>query len=288
MSRLDAVVDAVGSRRRVRRAVALVLVGLVAVVYVETTYPGDPDRLNEADAYDGVSVDRDGNGDGEGDGDGDVVIRGDAFTADTVGIVFYPGARVHPESYAWTFAPLVADRDVVVVIPEMPLHLAVLDSNAANGVRDRYEEIDRWVVGGHSLGGAMACRYAASNPDRVVGVVLFAAYCDDGDDLRGSGLPVLSVQGTADGVVDAETERANRPLLGSDATVVEIDGMNHAQFGAYGDQRGDADPTIDDETARDRLLAVLDEWLETSIDARTRHGTSIAVAETSSFDARAY
>ena len=253
--RLRAVGGAIRRRWRVIALLVLVvlIVGAVAgVVYLEMPYRGDADRLDEVEASDDVVLEH---------GDGEYVLRGGDVTDETVGVVFYPGARVHPEAYLWTLAPIVAEEDVVVVVPEMPLNLAILDSSAADDVMASHGEIDRWVVGGHSLGGAMACRYAADTDADLEGVLLFAAYCDDGDDLRGSNLPVLSVQGTADGVIDQGTERANRDLLGSDSRVVELEGMNHAQFGAYGDQRGDDPAEISDEAARDRLTAAVLEWL---------------------------
>ena len=231
----------------------VVLVLLGAAIFFLTPYTADPDRLAAVEQREDVTLERI---------DGAVVLTGGEVTEETTGIVLYPGARVDPESYAPTMAPLVAERDVLVVIPEMPLNLAVLDSSAADDVIAAQPEVDRWIVGGHSLGGAMACRYAAGEPDAVDGVLLLAAYCDDGDDLRGTGVSVLSVQGSEDGVIDAETERENRALLGDRARVVELDGMNHAQFGAYGDQRGDDPATIDDDEATARLVAVVAEWLE--------------------------
>ncbi len=246
------------ARRRWRTLaiVSLVILAVVAVagiVFLETPYHGESDRLGEIHDRDDIVLER---------GDGTYVLRGGDVTEDTLGIVFYPGARVHPDAYVWTLAPVVAAEDVVIVIPEMPLNLAVLDSSAAADVKTTHKEIDRWAVGGHSLGGAMACRYASGADDGTLeGVVLFAAYCDDSDDLGDRGYSVLSVQGTADGVIDSDTERANRPLLGSDARIVEVEGMNHAQFGAYGDQRGDNAPEIDDEEARSELVEAVLEWI---------------------------
>lgn len=251
--------SALATVRRRWRAIALVFVLVVAlagvgvVAYLETPYRGDGDRVAAVHDREDVTLDRD---------DGAYVLRGGDPTEDAVGMVIYPGARVHPESYVWTLAPIAAERDVLIVIPEMPLNLAILDSDAADEVRNRHDDVDRWVVGGHSLGGAMACRHADGNPDDVDGLVLLAAYCDEDDDLRDDDLAVLSVQGTADGVVDRETERDNRDLLGDDATIVEVEGMNHAQFGAYGDQRGDDPAEIDDAAARDALVSAIVDWLD--------------------------
>lgn len=257
------VIAGVVKRRRRTIAISALLVVLVAtlgvVYYLETPSRGDQARLDAIADREDVHVERT---------DGDYVLRGGPVTTETVGLIIYPGARVHSESYLWTLAPIAAQQDVLIVIPEMPLNLALLDSDAADDVMAATPAVDRWVVGGHSLGGAMACQHTAGGAD-VEGLVLLAAYCDDGDDLHDRrsdrDLPVLSVQGTADGVIDRETERANRQLLGPRRTVVEIEGMNHAQFGAYGSQRGDRPATIDDENAREQLVAAVLRWLDTDI-----------------------
>lgn len=43
------------------------------------------------------------------------------------------------------------------------MNLAVLNSDKAEKVINNYPEIDKWVIGGHSLGGVMACKYAPEN-----------------------------------------------------------------------------------------------------------------------------
>ena len=81
-------------------------------------------------------------------------------TEPTSAVVFYPGGRVDARSYA-PLAARIAERGHLVVIPVMPLSLAVLDPNAADEVIAAHPEVETWVVGGHSLGGAMAAQYAA-------------------------------------------------------------------------------------------------------------------------------
>lgn len=178
----------------------------------------------------------------------------------TVGLVFYPGGRVHPDAYVASLAPLVARADVAVYVPEMPLNLAVVDADRADEIISRHPEIDRWIVGGHSLGGAMACRYADQATERIVGVLLFAAYCDV--DIGARSLAVLSVTGSADAVVNREAYRRNRANLPANATVVEIAGMNHSQFGSYTGQRGDRPARITDDRAHRRLADVVVPWIE--------------------------
>ncbi|WP_122090634.1 alpha/beta hydrolase [Halalkalicoccus subterraneus] len=233
-------------------AMVLVAAALVGLVYAETPYGPDEDP---ADLAPGVSVTETETG---------YLLSDGPLTDDTVGLVFYPGARVAPESYLPHLAPLVAERNAVVIVPEMPLNFAVFDIDAADEVMASQPDIERWYVGGHSLGGAMACEYA--DGERVEGLVLFGSYC--ASDLSESETRGLSVLGTADGVIDAERERDSRANLPPGTEIVTIEGMNHAQFGPYGPQRGDSDSEIPDEVARERLSTVLVEWFEPVTEPR--------------------
>lgn len=233
-------------------AMLLVAAALAGFVYAETPYGPDEDP---ADLAPDVSV---------VETDAGYVLSDGPVTGDTVGLVLYPGARVAPESYLPHLAPLVAERDAVVIVPEMPLNLAVFDIDAAADAMASQPEIQRWYVGGHSLGGAMACEYA--DGERVEGLVLLASYC--ASDLSDEEISGLSVLGTADGVIDAERERDSRANLPPDTEIVEIEGMNHAQFGAYGPQRGDDDSEVSDEEARERLSTALVEWFEPVTEPR--------------------
>ncbi|MFC7068543.1 alpha/beta fold hydrolase [Halobaculum lipolyticum] len=174
------------------------------------------------------------------------------------GLVFYPGGHVTADAYLATLAPLAARADVAVYVVEMPLQFAVLDPDAADRVIDAHLGIERWFVGGHSLGGAMACRYASTAPDRLEGLVLFAAYCEAD---RSPEVATLSVVGSADGVLDRDTYRERLAVLPPDATLVGIEGMNHSQFGAYGGQPGDDPARIGDAEARERLADAVVGWV---------------------------
>lgn len=193
------------------------------------------------------------------------------------GVVFYPGGRVHPDAYVGSLAGLVRGANVTVVIPRMPLNLAVFDygvgstglrSHAAGTAMDRHPSVDRWYVGGHSLGGAMACRYAADHPDAVEGVILYAAYCDV--DVSGTGLSVVSVTGSADTVLNRDASERNRDNLPDDARVEELEGLNHTQFGHYTGQDRPSGTSF--EVAHERLNGVVVPWLrnETAADEESR------------------
>lgn len=184
-----------------------------------------------------------------------LILEPAAGVGDT-GVVFYPGAAVPPEAYVATWAPIVADTGVTVFVPEMPLRLAILGSGRAGGVIDTWPEVATWWVGGHSLGGAMAASFAGgSDPGELAGLVLFGAYATEGAGLADrDDLVVLSVSGSEDGLSTPQDIDERAAFLPSATIFVELDGVSHAQFGAYGEQAGDGTPTVSDDEAR-RLIA---------------------------------
>lgn len=150
-------------------------------------------------------------------------------------LVFYPGGLVEPNSYAnWAYQ--VSKEGYTVKIVHFPLNLAVLAPNQAKQVVGPHE---KFVIGGHSLGGAMAARYAAkADKTNLKGLFLLAAYADQKGRLDHSQLPVLSVTASQDGVLNWTNYHANKKYLPKDTTFSTISGGNHGGFGSYGHQKG--------------------------------------------------
>jgi dienelactone hydrolase len=173
-----------------------------------------------------------------------IVIPSTRNPQPTTGLLLYPGGLVDPHAYI-TLARQWAEsgRGYRVVIAKVPSNLAVLDANAAP-IFAQHPDLTAWVIAGHSLGGTMAARWVARNPDSVRGLVLLAAYPAGGDDLSGWPGAVLSMYGSEDGVLNRDN-LANAQAKLPPGTVTEIiAGGNHAQFGAYGTQNGDGVATI--------------------------------------------
>jgi dienelactone hydrolase len=170
----------------------------------------------------------------------------------TTGLIVYPGGRVPPAAYA-RIARDIAARGYRVVIVPMPLDLAVLGANRADRVRAAHPEITHWVITGHSLGGAMACRYAAEHPGAVAGLALWAAYCVD--DVSRQELTAATVYGSLDAGAARMRSDASRALLPSAARLVEIAGGNHGQMGDYTGQPNDPPATIARDAQRERVVA---------------------------------
>ena len=170
----------------------------------------------------------------------------------SVGLAFYPGAKVDPQAYAHILRP-IAEVGFEVVIFKQPYNLAILDADAADAViGDPDDAIDEWVVAGHSLGGAMASRYAEQERDELAGLLLYAAYPVTDMSAR-SGLTVMSVFGTNDGLVDPTDIEDRMSDLPPATEFVAVDGAIHSFFGDYGRQRGDGTPGVSREEAQSEI-----------------------------------
>lgn len=178
-----------------------------------------------------------------------VNVNSDSFTAFIPqnpfdkGLIIYPGAKVSPQAYA-PIALGLAKGGLLTVIVDMPLNLAFFASNKALKVMEEYPGVKNWSISGHSLGGAMACKFVHDNPGIVDNLILLAAYTTSGSDLSKSNLPVLSITASNDGLTTRGKIEKSRSFLPSDTLYYEIEGGNHAQFGDYGIQMGDGQAEI--------------------------------------------
>ena len=172
----------------------------------------------------------------------------------TVGFIFYPGGKVETYSYL----PLLMEcsrNGIFCAMPEMPYHLAVFDIHAAEEIREMYTNIDRWYIGGHSLGGSMAAAHLADHTDDYEGLILLGSYSTE--DFSEGDMDVLSVYGSEDGVLNMEKYEQYRTNLPEDVTEIVLDGGCHAYFGVYGAQKGDGTPTITNEEQIERTAEAI-------------------------------
>ena len=169
---------------------------------------------------------------------GNIVFEPDGATA---GLIFYPGGKVEHSAYI----PLMqacAQNGILCIIAEMPFHLAVFDINAADGIQKEYPQIEKWYIGGHSLGGSMAASYLEKHTDAYEGLILLGAYSTA--DLSDAELDVLSIYGSEDQVLNREKYNDNIRHLPKDFKEIVMEGGCHAYFGMYGAQDGDGTPSM--------------------------------------------
>lgn len=166
-------------------------------------------------------------------------------------LIFYPGAKVEYSAYLPLMYEL-AEEGMDVFLIRMPANLAILGEDKADAVLESYS-YENWYIGGHSLGGAMAANYAAGyvteeKEAKLRGLILLAAYPTK--DLTGSGLKVLTIYGSEDSVLSRKKLEEGRKYLPKDAQELLIEGGNHAQFGSYGEQKGDGKAAVSAEEQR--------------------------------------
>lgn len=170
--------------------------------------------------------------------DGTIIFKPENTKA---GFIFYPGGKVEYTAYIPLMEEL-AKKDVMCVLLKMPLNLAVLDVNGAQGIKEMFPETENWYLGGHSLGASMVASYLAENIGEYDGLILLGSYSTA--DLSKEDIKVLSVFGSEDKVMNKEKYDEYKINLPKDFSEEIIDGGCHAYFGMYGEQEGDGTPTI--------------------------------------------
>jgi pimeloyl-ACP methyl ester carboxylesterase len=189
-----------------------------------------------------------------------------AATKGQLALIFICGSGVAAHAYAPLLRP-IAEAGYPVFIVKLPYRFAPLESHKQAAVHRTgrlmaaHPEIPRWIVSGHSLGGALACRAAQSDPKAFSAMVLIGTTHPKKDDLSSIPMPVTKVFASNDGVAPANRTLSNKGLLPKDTQWVEIQGGNHSQFGHYGHQLFDGTATISRETQQTATRAALLEAL---------------------------
>lgn len=181
-------------------------------------------------------------------------------------LIFICGSGVSAHAYAPLLRP-IAEAGYPVFVVKLPYRFAPLESHrqaAIERVRNMvasHPGILHWVVSGHSLGGALACRLAQSDPQAFSAMVLVGTTHPKQEDLSSLPMAVTKVYASNDGVAPPNRTLANKGLLPGGTQWVEIKGGNHSQFGHYGHQLSDGHATISREAQQAATRSALLEAL---------------------------
>lgn len=176
-----------------------------------------------------------------------LTILSPSYPTDTA-IIFYPGAKVEAEAYL-PLLDQIRQTGVTCMLVHMPFRMAIFDADAAEEVTARFPEIQHWYIAGHSMGGAMASKFASDHPDLVDGLILMGAYIY-GDYPEEN---TLTIYGSLNQSVEDHIDYTEN--------IVEIQGGNHAQFGNYGPQKGDPPATISAEEQQRQTVEAIAAFL---------------------------
>lgn len=224
---------------------SMVYLMAMGIVYLEIYYHADDQAKACLESTDKVTVSRAGNAylfDGPGEGRA---------------VIFYPGAKVESSAYAPLMAS-VAESGVDAFLVEMPFRFAFFGIDSADELIDEYD-YESWYMMGHSMGGLAACAFAGDEEDDVDGVIYLASYPSAGPF---QGIKMLSIYGTEDGCLNREEYKNSRPYWPDDAEECVIEGGNHAQFGNYGEQKGDGTAKISAEEQQKQTAEAIKKWLD--------------------------
>lgn len=220
------------------------LIGVIAVCvllagafffYVSDYYRAEDIALEVSTQADGITV------------QDNLTILSPTAPTDTA-IIFYPGAKVEAIAYL-PLLDQIRQTGVTCILVDMPFHMAIFDSNAAEEVIRQFPDVEHWYLAGHSMGGAMASQFAAGHADEIDGLILLGAY------IYGDYPPAdtLTIYGSLNQSVEDQ--------LNYTENVVEIEGGNHAQFGNYGAQKGDAVATISAQEQQKQTVDAIEAFL---------------------------
>ena len=223
-----------------------ILIGVI-IVYFGLYYHGTADAgiaLRSTDQVKVTETEECYCFDGEGDGSA---------------LVFYPGAKVEASAYAPLMMKL-AENGTDCFLCKMPLNFALLGKDKAADIQDKYQ-YGNWFLSGHSLGGVAASMLAAGedSAEKWDGIVFLASYPTEEMDI-----PALSIYGSEDKVLNHESyeEAGEKERWPDDFSEHIIAGGNHAQFGCYGEQKGDGQAGITWQDQQTQTAELIDRWIE--------------------------
>ncbi|QWB95259.1 alpha/beta hydrolase [Mycoplasmatota bacterium] len=167
-------------------------------------------------------------------------------------IVFIPGGKVDPSSYAYLAINLAIEGYDVTIVKTL-FNLAILTPQY--GKRFLNDNLDNVVIG-HSLGGTVASMFSSKN-ELVDQMVFLASYpIKDVSDKD-----VLMMTAEFDGLLDLEEVETSKIYLNEETTYIDINGGNHAQFGWYGEQKGDKEASITTKVQQDLIINYILEFI---------------------------
>lgn len=186
------------------------------------------------------------------------ILPGGGVPSKNTGIIFYVGAQITPDAYIPLLSRL-SEQGYSCFIPNLTFNMAALEPKAADEIINAHPEIGSWYMAGHSMGGLTASGFAADNPDRTDGLILLAAYSNR--DLSGYDIPVLSIYGDTDGVMNKDLYDKRIEWNPSDFEEHIIPGANHARYGDYGEQPRDNAAAITAEEQQSKTAELILDWL---------------------------
>ena len=180
----------------------------------------------------------------------------------TTGIVFYIGAYCDVRGYMPVWKEIAAEG-YLVITPKMPFDFAIFGPDKADEVRASHPEITKWIIAGHSMGGAMAGVYASNNLGNLSGMIVFDSYPPRSNSIAEAEMPILVFErARADGS-RAQKFVDNADLYPEYVSPVLIPGAQHMYYGSFdgGAYEEAWEPGIEREAQQRIVIDTIKIWL---------------------------
>ncbi len=188
------------------------------------------------------------------------LIKPNASKYNDEGMIFYPGGKVESAAYVKIGYEL-SKLGYIVIIAKMPFKLSFLDWDFVDSIKQQFIGTTTWNLIGHSLGGAMACKYVYENPGSIKSLILLASYPANNNSLRDRDIKVLSIVGEFDGLVSETKIKSTKKYLPDDTIYKVVKGGNHSLFGNYGLQSNDIPPRILNEVQHQKVREYIKKYI---------------------------
>ena len=172
-------------------------------------------------------------------------------------IIFYGGAKVEEPSYA-PMLNKIAHEGVDVYLLKMPFCFPLFSKTKADSVykvNNTYKEV---YLMGHSLGGVCAAMDLEVTKLDYKGIIFLASYPNQQLDNK---YKALTIYGSEDHVMKMKEYTENLAYLPAGYISKVIEGGNHANYGYYGNQKGDGKATISREQQIDLTVSYVKDFI---------------------------
>lgn len=146
-------------------------------------------------------------------------------------IIFFQGGLTDPKAYA-PLCRKIAERGFVCHLIKMDWRMPLWDYKKIETMFNLQD--GKYIIGGHSQGAKMASQFVYENPRLMKGLFLLGTSHPKDYDLSDRSIPTLKLYGELDGLATVSEVMDNKDKLPKNATLSEIKGGNHSQFGYLG------------------------------------------------------
>jgi len=144
-----------------------------------------------------------------------------------IGIIIYPGEKIEPKSYA-NIARKLAQNGYPVSILKLRLNQPDISFGKGKKLVESKKDIKRWYILAHANGANIAYKDALKIKN-ISGFVFMGAI-PEGNDLNLVNMPVLSIWGTNDGLLDFSKTNEIKKRLPQSADYYMLEGGNSTNF----------------------------------------------------------